>query len=313
MAQWKILISDSLEEGGKALLADQADVHDRPGLTAEELLECIGEYDVLIVRGRTKVTRAVLEAGKKLKLVGRAGVGVDNIDLTAAAAQGVKVVNSPTATSNAVAEHTLALLLALVRQVPRADAGMKHGQWAKKDLMGAELDGKTLGVLGMGRIGARVAALGAAFGMRVLGYDPLITPDEIRGRGAEPASLPDLYNAADVISLHLPLTPDTRNLLNGEAFSRMKRGAYVLCAARGGIIDETALLAALESGQVAGAGLDVFATEPPGLSALVAHPQVVATPHIGAQTVEAQERAAIDIATEIINGLKDEPLRWQVV
>lgn len=313
MTNWKILITDSLEEGGKSLLADQAEVHDRPGLDAEDLLKCINEYDALIVRGRTRVTKAVLETGAKLKLVGRAGVGVDNIDLAAAASRGIKVVNSPTATSNAVAEHTLALILALARQVARADSSMKHGQWAKKELMGTELAGRTLGILGMGRIGGRVAALGSAFEMTVLGYDPLISADEIRSRGAEPVELNDLYTRASVISLHLPLTPDTRNLLDGEAFNRMRRGVCIVCAARGGIIDETALLAALESGQVGGAGLDVFASEPPGLTALVAHPNVIATPHIGAQTNEAQERAAVDIATEIIAGLKSEPLRWQVV
>ncbi|MBI3159220.1 MAG: hydroxyacid dehydrogenase [Chloroflexi bacterium] len=313
MTEWKILISDSLEEGGKALLADQAEVHDRPGLSAAELLEIIGGYHALVVRGRTKVTKEVLEAGEKLRIVGRAGVGVDNIDLAAAAAKGVTVVNSPIATTNAVAEHSLALMLALIRQVARADAAMKSGQWPKQDLLGAELSGKTLGLLGLGRIGSRVAELAAAFGMRVLAYDPLLTPEDIRGRGAEPAELEQVYARSDIISLHLPLTPETRGLVDGEALSRMRRGVYLISAARGGIVDETALLARLESGQVAGAALDVFSAEPPGLTALVAHPRVIATPHIAAQTAEAQERAAVDIATEIISGLKDEPLRWRVV
>ncbi|TAK10757.1 MAG: hypothetical protein EPO32_14195 [Anaerolineae bacterium] len=313
MPPWKVLITDSLEDAGKAILADRAEVDDRPGLPAEELLNIISGYDALIVRGRTRVTREVIEAGKNLKLVGRAGVGVDNIDLAAAAAQSVKVVNSPIATTNAVAEHTLALILAMVRQIPRADTLLKAGQWAKKELIGAELSGKTLGLLGLGRIGSSVGRLAAAFGMRVIAFDPPLSPQEVAARGAQPVTLDELYAGSDVISIHSPLTPETRNMVNGEALARMKRGVFIVCAARGGIIDETALLARLESGQVAGAALDVFATEPPGLSALVAHPHVVATPHIAAQTAEAQERAAVDIATEIIAGLKGEPLRWQVV
>jgi D-3-phosphoglycerate dehydrogenase len=223
------------------------------------------------------------------------------------------VVNAPIATTNAVAEHTLALMLALVRQVARADAAMKAGQWAKADLQGIELGGKTLGLLGVGRIGSRVAELAAAFGMRVLAYDPLLSPEEIRARQAEPADLEQVYAHSDFISLHLPLTPETRGTLDGEALSRMRRGVYLISAARGGIVDETALLARLESGHVAGAALDVYAAEPPGLTALVAHPRVIATPHIAAQTAEAQERAAVDIATEIIAALKGEPLRWRVV
>lgn len=313
MSKLRILITDSLEDSGKAILAGQAEVDDRPGLSAEDLLTAIPGCHALIVRGRTRVTREVLTAGTSLKVVGRAGVGVDNIDLTAASSQGVKVVNSPIATTNAVAEHTLALILAMLRQIPRADNLLKSGQWAKKDLMGAELSGKTLGLLGLGRIGSSVGQLAAAFGMRVIAHDPPLPSEEIQARGAQPVTLDELYAQSDVISIHSPLTPETRNMVNGEALSRMKRGVYLVCAARGGIIDETALLARLESGQVAGAALDVFATEPPGLTALVAHPRVIATPHVAAQTAEAQERAAIDIATEIIAALKDEPLRWQVV
>ncbi len=313
MTNWKILIADGLDKLGQDILKAGAEVHDRNGISAEELLKEIESYDALVVRGRTKVTKQVLEAGKQLKVVGRAGVGVDNIDLAAAQARGVKVVNAPTATSTAVAELTLALMIALVRQVPRADSGMKTGQWLKKELEGRELSGKTLGILGMGNIGSEVARRASAFNMRILGYDPLISADTIRQRGAEPAELNELYARSDIISLHLPLLPETRDMINDAALSSMKRGVYLVCAARGGVINETALLARLESGQVAGAGLDVFAEEPPGLTALVAHPHVVATPHIGAQTAEAQERASIDIANEVIAGLRGEPLRWQVV
>jgi D-3-phosphoglycerate dehydrogenase len=314
MPNWKVLISDAIEEECKALLrAAGIDFDDRPTISAEELQAEIVNYDALIVRGRTQVTRPVIEAGDRLKIVGRAGVGVDNIDLAAAQSNGISVVNSPTATTDAVAEHTLALLLALVRNIPRADVSMKAGQWAKKDLTGVELGGKTLGIVGFGRIGQGVGARARGFGMRIIAYDPFLDDKTIRANGGEPVSLEDLYRQSDVISLHMPLTPDTKNMLDGEAFAQMKRGVYVVCAARGGIIDETALLSSLESGQAAGAGLDVFAEEPPGLSALVAHPNVVAAPHIGAQTEEAQVRAAQHIAEEIIAGLKGEPLRWKVV
>jgi D-3-phosphoglycerate dehydrogenase / 2-oxoglutarate reductase len=254
----------------------------------------------------------VFAAARRLKVIGRAGVGVDNIDLEAAKAHGVTVVNAPVSTSLAVAELTLSLMLALAREIPRADAGMKQGQWLKKELSGMELSGKTLGILGMGRIGAEVGSRAKAFGMMVLGYDPLIPGDEIVRRGAEPVSLDDLYARSDFVSLHLPLIDETRSMLAEQAFGRIKPGVRIVCAARGGIIDESALLAALESGQVAGAALDVFASEPPGASALVRHPNVIATPHIGAQTAEAQSRAAEDIAHEVLAALKGEPLRWKV-
>jgi len=240
-------------------------------------------------------------------------VGVDSIDLEAAKAHGVIVVNAPTSTSLAVAELTLGLMLSMARELPRADAGMKQGGWLKKELSGAELSGKMLGIIGMGRIGAEVAKRASIFGMHILGYDPLIPADEIRQRGAESVDLEDLYARSDYISLHLPLTDETCSMVDEQAFGRMKRGVRIVCAARGSIIDEAALLAALESGQVAGAALDVFASEPPGASRLVTHPKVIATPHIGAQTAEAQSRAAKDIANEVLAALKDEPLRWKVV
>jgi len=273
----------------------------------------IGDYDALVVRSRTRVTQAVFEAAVRLKVVGRAGVGVDNIDLAAATRHGVTVVNAPMSTTLAVAEQTLALMLALARQIPRADAAMKSGQWIKKDLEGVELYGKVLGIVGLGRIGAEVARRAAAMGMRVLGYDALLSEEIIRKRGAEPVSLQELYARADFISLHVPLTPETRGMINGQSLGSMKRGVRLMCTARGGIIDETDLLGALETGQVAGAALDVFAKEPPGLTALVAHPNVVATPHVSAQTAEAQSRAAEDIANEVLAALRGEALRWRVV
>jgi D-3-phosphoglycerate dehydrogenase len=312
MPEHIVLITDGLEENGQAILRSSARVDDRTGLSPQELLQVIHDYDALIVRSRTKVTAEVFAAAGRLKAVGRAGVGVDNIDLEAARSHGVTVVNAPTSTSLAVAELTLGLMLSLAREIPRADAGMKQGKWLKKELAGTELYGKTLGILGVGRIGAEVAVRAAAFGMSVLGYDPLVPAEEILRRGAQPVSLDELYARSDFISLHLPLTAESRSMVGEQAFGRMKRGVYVICAARGGVIDESALLAALGSGQVAGAALDVFATEPPGATDLVSHPKVIATPHVGAQTAEAQSRAAEDIAGEVLAALKGEPLRWKV-
>lgn len=313
MSGWKVLLSDGLQENGQAILSRSAQVEDRSGISAEELVEIIHQYDALIVRGRTKVTRQVIASGSHLKVVGRAGVGVDNIDLAAAQSHQVTVVNSPMATTLAVAEHTMALMLSLVRSISTADTALKSGQWIKKQLEGTELYGKVLGIVGMGRIGSAVGERAATFGMKILGYDPFIQDDEIQARGALPATLTDIYAQSDLITLHLPLSTETRNMIDGQAIGLMKRGVRLVCAARGGIIDETALLAALESGQVAGAALDVFAEEPPGLTALVSHPNVVATPHIGAQTREAQIRAAEDIATEVLNALGNKPLRWKIV
>jgi D-3-phosphoglycerate dehydrogenase / 2-oxoglutarate reductase len=312
MSTWKILLTDGLEDNGQAIMRKSAEVVDQGGISAEELLKVVGEYDAIIVRGRTKVTPAVFEAGKKLKVVGRSGVGVDNIDLAAAKQHGVAVVNAPLSLTIAVAELTFGTMLALVRELPRADGSMKNGKWLKKEFEGSELYGKTLGVVGFGRIGSNVAERAAAFGMKILAYDPLLSPEEIQKRGGEPVSLDQLYARSDFITLHVPLSSETRGMINSESFSKMKKGVRLVCAARGGVIDEAALLEALESGQVAGAGLDVFATEPPGQTALVSHPHVIATPHIGAQTVEAQQRAAGDIATEVLAALQGNVLRWKV-
>lgn len=313
MPDWKILITDGLEEKGQSILRAAAQTDDRSGISAEELNQVIGEYDALIVRSRTKVNAAVFEAAACLKVVGRAGVGVDNIDLSAATKRSIAVVNAPTSTSVAVAELTLGLMLALCRSIPRADAAIKSGQWIKQELLGVELNGKVLGIIGLGNIGKSVGQRAAALGMTVLGYDALLSDEEVAQRGAQPVSLPDLLHRTDFISLHVPLSPETRGLIGGQNLAQMKRGVRIVCTARGGLIDETALLGALESGQVAGAALDVYAQEPPGLSALVAHPNVIATPHIGAQTVEAQARAAEDIANEVLAALRGEPLRWKVV
>ena len=289
-----------------------AKVDDQSGISADDLLTAIPAYDALIVRGRTKVTASVMDAASRLKVIGRAGVGVDNIDLEAAKKHNITVVNAPMSTSLAVAELTFGLLLALAREIPRADAGMKQGAWLKKELEGVELHGKTLGLIGFGRIGVEVGKRASAFGMNVIAYDPLISEDDIKERGAEPVSIQDLYAWSDFVSLHLPLNVQTRDMIGPLAFSQMKDGVRIVCAARGGIIDESALRHALNNGKVAGAALDVFGQEPPGLTETISHPRVIATPHIGAQTVEAQSRASEDIANEVLSALQEKPLRWKV-
>jgi len=309
---WKILITDGIEKEGAAIINQKDQVIDRKGITPEELLTIIPEADALIVRGRTKVTEAVLKTGKNLKVVGRMGVGVDNIDLQAAKALNIAVVNTPTSTTIAVAELTMAFMLSLARDISVADQGMKNTKWLKKELEGSELSGKTLGVIGYGNIGESVSKRAQAFDMSILAFDPVRKPDDIRSSGADPVDLDYLIKNSDIITLHIPLIPSTKHILNAEAFSNMKDEVKIICAARGGVIDEVALLDALNSGKVSGAALDVFEVEPPTHYALAAHPRVVATPHIGAQTKEAQVRAAIDISQEIINALDGKPLRWKV-
>jgi D-3-phosphoglycerate dehydrogenase len=312
MSDFKILIADGLEENGQSILRAAAYVEDKSGISADDLIAAVPGFDALVVRGQTRVTPSVFDAAKRLKVVGRAGVGVDNIDLNAAKEHGVTVVNAPVATTGAVAELTLGLLLALAREIPRADSAMKNGKWSKRELQGVELSGKTLGIIGYGRIGMELGRRASALGMNVIAYDPFIQEDEIRAGGAECVSIQDLFSWSDFISVHLPYDVHTRDLVGPLAFSEMKDGVRLVCAARGGIIDETALLSALNSRKVAGAALDVFGTEPPGASELVRHPHVIATPHIGAQTVEAQARAAVDIAEEVLAALRGEPLRWKV-
>lgn len=313
MPDWNILITDGLHEKGLAIFRKAARIDDRPGISAEELIGLIPSFDALVVRGRTQVSAQVMAAASRLKVVGRAGVGVDNIDLAAADRLGIQVVNAPISTTQAVVELTLAMLLSLARGVARADASMKAGQWLKNELQGVEIQGKILGLIGVGNIGAGVARAASALGMVVLGYDPYLTQEVIMQRLAQPVALEELLARSDFISLHLPLTPQTRNFFGDETLDRMKDGVRLICTARGGLIDENALLEALDSGKVAGAALDVFAKEPPGSVALVKHPNLIATPHIGAQTEQAQIRAAEDIAVEVLAALRGEPLRWKVV
>ncbi len=310
MGDWRVLLTDGLHASGKDILNTAASVDDCADISADELLKIVGNYDAVIVRGRTKMTPEIFGAAKRLKVVGRAGVGVDNINLVSAREHGVVVVNAPVSTSLAVAELTIGLMFAVARMIPRADSSMKSGKWIKKELEGVELNGKTLGVIGVGNIGCAVAGRAGMLGMRVLGYDPAF--DEVKACVAKPVDLEQLYAESDFITIHVPLIEDTRGLINAQALAKMKHGVRLICAARGGVIEEEALLKALNSGQVAAAALDVFAKEPPGLTELVAHPNVIATPHVGAQTEEAQNRASEDIASEVLNGLRGANLRWRV-
>ncbi len=312
MTDWHILICDPIAENGIEMLRKHATVDDRGGIESRKLAEIIHQYEGMVVRGRTKVPANLLEKASKLKIIARAGVGVDNIDVQAAKKYGVSVVNTPTATTISVAEHTLALLLAFARRIPQANAGLKAGKWNKKSITGMELSGKTLGIIGVGRIGQAVADRARSFGMDILGYDPLISEADLKSVGITPAPLDSLYAQADVISIHAPLTIETKGMIGAAAFAKMKPGAILISTARGGIVDETALLENVNSGHLAGAALDVFESEPPRDSKLISHPNVVATPHIAAQTPEAQRRAAQHAAEEIIRKMKDLPLRWQI-
>ncbi|MDH3745085.1 MAG: phosphoglycerate dehydrogenase [Acidobacteriota bacterium] len=302
---YRILVSDPLDESGVELLRQRgAEVH----LVNEEekprLSELIGGFDALIVRSGTKVTAELLRAaGGSLKVVGRAGIGVDNVDVAAATELGILVVNAPTANLIAATEHTFALLLAVARNVAAAAASVRAGDWDRKRFIGSELEGKTIGVVGLGRIGQAVAHRARAFGMKVLAHDPYLDSTVAHRMEIELAELDELIPRVDVLTMHLPLTDGTRDLINASRVAALKEGAMLINCARGGIVDERALLEGLDSGRLAGVGLDVFAEEPPSNLALVRHPRVVATPHIGAQTREAQERVATQTARMVLDAL----------
>jgi D-3-phosphoglycerate dehydrogenase len=299
----RILIADPLDAAGLALFAAAgAEVVELAEADRPRLAEIIGGFDALVVRSATKVTAGLLRAARGLKVVGRAGIGTDNVDVAAATALGVLVVNAPTANLMSATEHTFALLLAVARRVPEADASMKGGAWNRK-ITGIELQGKTLGVIGFGNIGQRVAARARGFEMKVVAYDPLLDQAAARRLEVETLPLDELLRRSQAVTLHTPLTDQTRNLLDAQRLALLPRGALVINCGRGGVIDEAALLAALESGAVGGAGLDVFAEEPPSDRRLVNHRRVVATPHLGAQTREAQERISTETAEMVLAAL----------
>lgn len=297
----KILATDPIAAEGLDLLSKQGyEVDYKPDISPDELLKIIGQYDALIVRSRTKVTREVIEAGENLKVIARAGVGVDNIDVAAATERRIPVVNAPASLTTSVAELTLGHMLSLARQIPRANAGMKAGKWEKKAFMGTELKGKTLGLVGIGRIGAEVCRLCQAFGMDVIAYDPYLTAEAISKMGAEKVDLDDVLKRADYVSIHVPKTPETEGMIGIEALRLMKPTAYLVNCSRGGLVDEDALVRALKEGMIAGAALDVFKDEPPTGSPLLELENVVLTPHIGGSTEEGQSRASPDAAEGVI-------------
>ncbi|MDZ4835140.1 MAG: phosphoglycerate dehydrogenase [Candidatus Melainabacteria bacterium] len=302
----RVLVADQISERGLEILGEKLDVTYDPKITAEQLLESIGEFDALLVRSRTQATAEVIKRGTKLKVIGRAGVGVDNIDVKTATEAGVLVVNSPEGNTASAAEHTIALMFSLARQIPAADASMKTGAWERSRFMGVELFNKTLGVIGLGKIGNRVATAALALGMKVLVYDPFISEERAKQLNVQSVPLEDIWLRADFITIHTPKTPQTTNLISGDVLSRIKPGVRIINASRGGVVDEDALAKAIKDGRVAGAALDVFVDEPPKNSALLElGEKVVLTPHLGASTVEAQFNVAIDLAEQIRDYLSD--------
>lgn len=321
----RILVTEALEPGALALLAARHNTDVRQGLAPAELQEILGGYDALIVRSQTKVNRALLERGKNLKLVARAGIGVDNIDVQAATELGIVVVNAPNENVVAAAEHTLGLMLALARHVPRADASLRAGKWQRAKFEGVELSGKTLGIVGLGKIGGEVARRALAFGMEVVASDPLVSPERAAELGVCLLPFDELLAAADFISLHVPGGSATHHLLGARELALVKPVCRLVNCARGGVIDEGALLAALAEGRVAGAALDVFAVEPPADPRLLAEERVVLTPHIGGSTAEARVNVGLAVAREalaVLDGLPPinpvnlpalSPREWQVL
>jgi D-3-phosphoglycerate dehydrogenase len=304
----KVLVSDSLAAQGVELLqsAKGIEVLDKPGTTPEELLELIGDVSGLVIRSATKVTAEVIAKADKLKVIGRAGIGVDNVDVRAATARGIVVVNTPEGNNVTTAEHAIALMVSLARHIPQATASMKAGKWEKKKFQGLELYNRTLGVIGAGNIGRIVVLRAKGFGMRVIVHDPYLSAENAARMEIEQVSFEDLLARSDVISVHVPKSKDTLGLLDRAAFEKTKKGVLVINAARGGIVCEESLYDALDSGQVAGAGLDVFVQEPPPDDhPLVQHPNVICTPHLGASTEQAQINVSIAVAEQVRDYLRD--------
>lgn len=308
----KILVADRLEKDGLRLLEREkgikADV--KVGLSPEELKKTIGGYDAVIIRSSTHLSQDILEAAKHLKVIGRAGVGVDNVDLDTATKRGIIVMNTPEGNTRATAEHTMTMMLALARKIPQANASLLAGKWRREEFIGTELHGKTLGIIGLGRIGREVARCAAqGLGMRVAAYDPFITEESVKALGVTFYDLKRLLRESDFITVHTPLTAETTHLIGRGAFQLMKTGVRIVNCARGGIIDEKALLQAIRSGKVAGAALDVFENEPPANNPLLKCPQVIATPHLGAATREAQENVSVAVVRQVLDALHNRAIR----
>jgi D-3-phosphoglycerate dehydrogenase / 2-oxoglutarate reductase len=305
MTKPKVLISDKMDPNAARIFEERGcEVHVKPGMTKDELIACIGEYDGLAIRSATKATKDVLDAATNLKVIGRAGIGVDNVDIPAASAKGIVVMNTPFGNSITTAEHAIALMFALARQLPAADKLTQDGKWPKNDFMGVEVTGKTLGLIGAGNIGSIVASRALGLKMKVVAYDPFLTPERAVEMGVEKVDLDTLVGKADFITLHTPLTEETRNILSADRLARTKKGVRIINCARGGLVDEVALKAGLDSGHIGGAALDVFVTEPPAADhPLFGTPNFISTPHLGASTTEAQVNVALQVAEQMADFL----------
>ncbi len=300
----RVLISDKMDPNAAQIFRDRGcEVDEITGETPEQLIARIGDYDGLAIRSSTKVTKDILAAAKNLKVIGRAGIGVDNVDIPAASAQGVVVMNTPFGNSITTAEHAIAMIFALARQIPEANAQTQAGKWPKNDFMGVEVTGKTLGLIGAGNIGGIVASRALGLKMKVVAFDPFLSPERAVELGVEKVELDELLARADFITLHTPLTDQTRNILSADNLAKTKKGVRIVNCARGGLIDEAALKDALDSGQVAGAALDVFQTEPAKESPLFGTPNFICTPHLGASTNEAQVNVALQVAEQMADYL----------
>ena len=302
----KVLVCDPISEGALAMMKNAGLSLDvKVGLKEDELASLAPSYDAFVIRSGIKVTRKVLDAGAKgkLKLIGRAGVGVDNVDKDAARELGIVVENTPVGNTNAAAEHTLTLMIMLAKHVVHSNKSMKEGKWDRKSFEGTELKGKTLGLIGFGNVGKKVAKVALAFEMKVMVYDPFLPPEKFVELGVKKAELAEIYSSADYITVHVPLTDKTKNMISDAEFAQMKKGVRILNVARGGVISEEALLRAIESGKVAAAGLDVYSEEPPKLLALIQNEKVICTPHLGASTFEAQENVGTEVAEQVVLAL----------
>ncbi len=307
----KVLVSDALSEAGVKIFQDAPgiDVDVNTGLSPEALKAIIGEYDGLVIRSATKVTADLLADATRLKVVGRAGIGVDNVDLAAATKHGVLVMNTPFGNTVTTAEHTIAMIMAVSRNIPQATASLKQGRWDKKILKGREIFNKTLGVIGSGNIGMIVVDRARGLKMNVIVHDPYIKPEVVKENNLEMVEMNDLLQRADYITIHTPKNDETANMINKARISQMKKGAFLICCARGGIVNEDDLYDALKEGHLAGAALDVFATEPPGMIQLMELPTFICTPHLGASTYEAQVNVAVDVANQMVDYLLNNKIK----
>ncbi len=308
----KVLVADSIGQEGVDILKTCAEVDVRPGLKPDQLIAAIGEYDGLVVRSQTQVTAEVIQAGKKLQVIGRAGVGVDNINVDEATKCGVIVVNAPTGNTISAAEHTIALIMALARNIPQANASLKGGAWKRNEFTGIEVRNKVIGIIGLGNVGSEVARRARGMEMKVIGYDPYVSVDYARNLQVEIVSLEQLYKTSDFITLHIPLTQNTKGLIGAREIALMKPTVRIINVARGGIIDDEALVKAIKDKKVAGAAIDVFATEPTTKSILFEENNIIVTPHLGASTAEAQVLVAKDVAEQIVDIFNGRPARYAV-